>query len=119
MPSSAIRTFTDPGDYAAAIRQGTYELTITERGNFSAKLIRIDLHRLWMQRFYDNLPRNLPHRRLGRAGSHRIPHPSWTELIVERCGNAADQYRAIQRGPELLSPLLGPGCIRQHVPADR
>jgi AraC-like DNA-binding protein len=57
MPSSAVRTFTDPDDYAAAIRQGTYELTITERGDFSAKLIRIDLHRLWMQRFYDNLPR--------------------------------------------------------------
>jgi hypothetical protein len=57
MPSSAVRTFTDPDDYVAAIRQGTYELTITERGDFSAKLIRIDLHRLWMQRFYDNLPR--------------------------------------------------------------
>src|SRR5215470_9239996 len=46
-----------PMIYAAAIRQGTYELTIIERGDFSAKLIRIDLHRLWMQRFYDNLPR--------------------------------------------------------------
>jgi AraC-like DNA-binding protein len=57
MPSSAVRTFTDPDDYATAIRQGTYELTITQRGDFSAKLIRIDLHRLWMQRFYDNLPR--------------------------------------------------------------
>src|ERR1700730_14062785 len=57
MPSSAVRTFTDPDDYAAAIRQGTYELTVTERGHFAAQLTRIDLHRLWMQRFYDNLPR--------------------------------------------------------------
>jgi hypothetical protein len=57
MPSSAVRTFTDPDDYAAAIRQGTYNLTVTERGDFGAKLIRIDLHRLWMQRFYDNLAR--------------------------------------------------------------
>ncbi len=57
MPSSAVRAFTDPDDYAAAIRQGTYELTVTERGHFAAKLTRIDLHRLWMQRFYDNLPR--------------------------------------------------------------
>jgi len=57
MPSSAVRTFSDPDDYAAAIRQGTIELTVTERGNFSAKLVRIDLLRLWMQRFSDNLPR--------------------------------------------------------------
>jgi AraC-like DNA-binding protein len=57
MPSSAVRTFTDPDDYAAAIRQGTYELTVTERGHFTATLTRIDLHRLWMQRFSDNLPR--------------------------------------------------------------
>jgi hypothetical protein len=31
MPSCAVRTFTDPGDYAAAIRQGTYELIVTAR----------------------------------------------------------------------------------------
>jgi AraC-like DNA-binding protein len=57
MPSSAVRTFTDPDDYAAAIRQGTIELTVTERGHFTAKLTRIDLHRLWVQRFSENLPR--------------------------------------------------------------
>jgi AraC-like DNA-binding protein len=57
MPSSAVRTFSDPDDYAASIRQGTYDLTVTDRGNFSAKLIRIDLHRLWMQRFSEVLPR--------------------------------------------------------------
>jgi hypothetical protein len=57
MPSSAVRTFNDPDDYAAAIRQGTYELTVTERGHFAAKLTRIDLHWLWMQRFSDNLSR--------------------------------------------------------------
>lgn len=57
MPSSQIRTFTDPDDYASAIRQGTVELTITERGRFAATLVRIDLHRLWMQRFSENLAR--------------------------------------------------------------
>jgi AraC-like DNA-binding protein len=57
MPSSAVRTFTDPDDYAAAIRATRAELTVTGRGRFAAKLTRIDLHCLWMQRFSDNLPR--------------------------------------------------------------
>jgi hypothetical protein len=57
MPSSAVRTFTDPDEYAASIRGGEVELTVAARGDFRAKLIRIDLHCLWMQRFADNLPR--------------------------------------------------------------
>jgi AraC-like DNA-binding protein len=59
MPSSAVRAFTDPDDCAAAIRGSKAELTVTGRGPFSAKLVRIDLHRLWMQRLSDNLPRIL------------------------------------------------------------
>jgi AraC-like DNA-binding protein len=57
MPSSVVRTFTDPDDNAPSIRSTTAEVTITGRGNFKAKLIHIDLHRLWMNRFADNLPR--------------------------------------------------------------
>lgn len=57
MPSSAVRTFTDPDDYATAIRATRAEMTVIGRGQFAAKLTRIDLHRLWMQRFSDNLPR--------------------------------------------------------------
>jgi hypothetical protein len=82
MPSSAVRTFTDPDDYAAAIRQGTRELTVTERGEFTAKLTRIDLHRLWMQRLHDNLP--------------RISH------IAGWGGRAVITFRT-QSGPSLLS----------------
>jgi len=59
MPSSMVRSFTDPDDYAAAIRATTAELTVTGRGQFAAKLVRIDLHRLWMQQFSENLPRIL------------------------------------------------------------
>ena len=57
MPSSAVRTFSDADDYAAAIRATKAEVVITGRGQFAAKLIRIDLHRVWMQHFSDNLPR--------------------------------------------------------------
>ena len=57
MPSSAVRTFSDPDDYATSMRATKAEVTVTGRGKFTAKLIRIDLHRVWMQRFSDNLPR--------------------------------------------------------------
>jgi AraC-like DNA-binding protein len=57
MLSSSVRTFSDADDYAASIRGGTVELTVLGRGDFNGKLIRIDLHRLWIQRFADNLPR--------------------------------------------------------------
>lgn len=57
MPSSAVRIFSDPDDYAAAIRAATVVLTVTRRERFSATLTRIDLHRLWMQRFSEEAPR--------------------------------------------------------------
>jgi AraC-like DNA-binding protein len=57
MPSSEVRTFSDPDTYAAAIRQSAVQLTVTGRGRFTAQIVRIDLRRLWMQRFSDNLPR--------------------------------------------------------------
>jgi AraC-like DNA-binding protein len=57
MPSSAVRTFSDADDYVAAIRQGAVEATVTSRGNFAGKITKIDLHRLWMQRLSENLPR--------------------------------------------------------------
>jgi AraC-like DNA-binding protein len=57
MPLSGVRTFTNPDDYATAIRATKAEITVTGRGQFTAQLTRIDLHRLWLQRFSDNLPR--------------------------------------------------------------
>lgn len=57
MPSSAVRSFTDPDDYSAAIRGTRAEMTVMGRGRFTAKLIRIDLHRLLAQRYAESLPR--------------------------------------------------------------
>ena len=57
MPSSASRTFTDPDKYFAGIRNLQIEGVITKRGEFCAESTRIDLHRLWMHRFDESLPR--------------------------------------------------------------
>jgi hypothetical protein len=111
MPSSAVRTFRDADDYAATIRAGTVKLTVTGRGEFNAKLTRIDLHRLWMQRFClwmqrfsDNLPRVCD---VGNLISGRTyitfrtqPGPSLVQTSVElhpsailRQGPAPDCYQ--------------------------
>src|SRR6516164_10686301 len=56
MPSSAVRTFTDPDEYFAGIRNLQIE-GLVAGGEFRAELTRIDLHRLFMCRFDENLPR--------------------------------------------------------------
>jgi len=40
------------------------ELTVTGRGQFAAKVTRIEFRRLWMQRFSDSLPRTVPQQAL-------------------------------------------------------
>ena len=57
MPSSAVVTLSDPDEYAAAFRNAKVEITVTGRGQFTAELTSIDLHRLQMQRYHENLPR--------------------------------------------------------------
>jgi AraC-like DNA-binding protein len=57
MPSSATRTFTDPEMYFAGIRNLQIDGVITKRGEFRAEATRIDLHRLWMHRIDESLPR--------------------------------------------------------------
>src|SRR5215470_899335 len=85
MPSSAVRTFSDPDEYATAIRATNTEFTVTGHGPFAAKLIRIDLHRMWIQGASDNLPRV--------AHSTNIP------------GRAVVSFRT-QPGPSLLTAGL-------------
>jgi AraC-like DNA-binding protein len=99
MPSSAVHTFTDPDDYTASIRGAKAEVTVTGRGEFTAKLIRIDLHQLWMHRFSDNLP--------------RIAHTSHLN------GRAFILFRT-QPGPSLLAGGLEmqPTSIVRHSDAD-
>src|SRR6516165_7467876 len=57
MPSSAVRAFTDPVEYFTGIRNLQIAGIVQRRGEFRARLTRIDLHRLWMHRFDEDLPR--------------------------------------------------------------
>ena len=57
MPSSAVRTFTDPDAYFAGIRNLQIEGLVLQRGEFRAESTHIDLHRLFMYRSEENLPR--------------------------------------------------------------
>src|SRR6516164_6123853 len=56
MPLSAVRKFTDPDEYFAEVRN-VNEGLVLRRGEFRAELKIIELPRLWMCRFDENLPR--------------------------------------------------------------
>ena len=57
MPSSAVRTSTDPDEYFAGIRNLPIEGLVLQRGEFRAESTHIDLPRLLMYRADENLPR--------------------------------------------------------------
>jgi AraC-like DNA-binding protein len=57
MSSSRVFVFADPQQYQAAIRGATVEVLPATGGNFRAKLMQIDFHRLWLQRGRESLPR--------------------------------------------------------------
>jgi hypothetical protein len=63
MPDSAVMTFTEPDAFHAAIRTAEVKGVVTARGHYRAELTRIELHRLWMQRGVEGLPRVMNVRR--------------------------------------------------------
>jgi AraC-like DNA-binding protein len=71
MPSSTVRTFTDPDAYYAAIRAERVEGIVTASGDFRCELTRVDFDRLLMQRADEKLARVL----------HVSTHPQRTAII--------------------------------------
>src|SRR5260221_7135829 len=57
MPSSAVRPFDAPDDFAASVPGMDVEMAILGRGDFEAKIIHIDLGYLQVRRLSDNLSR--------------------------------------------------------------
>jgi len=61
MPGCVTSTFSEPDDFAAALRQEGYlKLLITGRGQFQAQLMQIVLHRQRLSTAEEQLPRELP-----------------------------------------------------------
>jgi AraC-like DNA-binding protein len=57
MPSGGTRTFIDPDAYQASIAGAKVNLVFTGRGDFNARLTRVELPNLRLQRAEENLPR--------------------------------------------------------------
>lgn len=92
MSGSWVGTFTGPEPYQAAIRAAHVEVFPTAKGSFRAKLTKIDLPRLWMQRGQENIARVahafVPAKRrpiffLGRTDQPDISHSGMTLTPAE------------------------------------
>src|SRR5262245_23541844 len=59
MPHSYVYTLADPYSYEAVVRALNPKLIVTSKGKFLARLTKIRLQRLWMQRGEEHLPRIL------------------------------------------------------------
>jgi len=86
VPSSHVRTFSDPDHYAASVRATALELTVTSVGQFVGKTVRIDLHDLWMQRFSENLP-HVGHSAIAPG---RAVVSFWTRQVAGAAWNGLD-----------------------------
>jgi AraC-like DNA-binding protein len=83
MPSSATRTFTDPEMYFAGIRNLRIDGVITKCGEFRAESTHIDLHRLFMYRSDESLPRIMKVEPSGmRAGIVFATDPGEPSMLI-------------------------------------
>jgi len=83
MPSSAVRIFTDPDEYFAGIRNLQIDGLVLQQGKFRAASMRIDLHRLFMCRFDENLPRIMKVTPSGRRAGIVFPiDPGQPAMLV-------------------------------------
>jgi AraC-like DNA-binding protein len=69
MPSSSVRTFTDPDEYAAASAVSNRQIIVTGRGKFVAKHAFVNFQSLLLQHFSNNLPTVV---RFDLSGKHAI-----------------------------------------------
>jgi hypothetical protein len=93
MLAGAVFNATDPCEYGSRIRGANVDVLVNAGGDFRAKVTRIDLHTLWMQRGEENLARifrSTPSPE--RASSHffrkRAPRQSFSAEPRSRPGSS-------------------------------
>src|SRR5256885_14674027 len=91
MPSSAVHTFTDADAYFDGKRNLSIDGLVTERGKFRAEAMLINLHRLQMGRFDEDLPRIM---RVTPSGSRSLilfqTDPSHPAMLVNGIETSQD-----------------------------
>jgi AraC-like DNA-binding protein len=140
MPASRTRSFADPDEYAASVRATKTHLAVTGRGDFAAKLVQVDLHRLWLQLHDDSLPRishaaNVKGRAIFLfrvdAGAELLRNTRALDLsMVRRCADGQESYER-SAGPVVRSSMSLPvedmarvgaemaGCDLSPPPSER
>ena len=108
MPSSATRTFTDPEMYFAGIRNLRIDGVITKCGEFRAELTHIDLHRLFMYRSDESLPRIMKVEPSGmRAGIVFATDPGEPSMLINGVEITAGQTSRNGLDWELVPSIFG------------
>lgn len=100
MPSSAVRTFTDPDAYQAAIRDAQAEGVITGRGTFRAESTTIRLDRLSLQRCEETLPRTVYSAVDPRVFGIIFPTSPGQQVLINGLELAPDEITVFRRGSE-------------------
>lgn len=110
MSSSEVRSFTDPGEFAAAIRGASIEISDVSRGDFVAGITRIDFDHLWMQGFSEEVPRLIHSADAGarvKFAFHTRPGPALRRGGAEV--NASSIAR-VARNHSYFQRSFGPTC---------
>jgi len=104
MPSSRVFSFTDPHRYQASVRGAEVQLFVTTKGEFCAELTQINLHKVWMQRACETLPRVMH----SAVSKKRAP-----VVFLSHANQAAMQHSGMEVPPGAIV-VDGLGAVHHH-----
>lgn len=98
MTNSALRYCNDPEEFQNVIRGGRVRVFVSARGKYQGEVARIDLPRIWMQRFWQSLP----------ALVHAKIDPRPAVIFLSDAQQSPFVHSGASLGPgDVLCPALG------------